>query len=44
MNRKQTYVAPAISFFAIEEQALLAASGINVGTSDPVDGGEIEFE
>ena len=33
MNKKQTYVAPAISFFAIEEQPLLAATGINVGTS-----------
>lgn len=44
MNKKQTYVAPVISFFAIEEQPLLAATGINIGTSDPVDGGEIEFE
>ena len=26
MNKKQTYVAPAISFFAIEEQPLLAAN------------------
>ena len=44
MNRKKTYLAPAISFFAIEEQPLLAATGINVGTSDPVEGSEIEFE
>lgn len=44
MSKKQTYLAPAISFFAIEEQPQLAATGINVGTSDPVDGGEIEFE
>ena len=44
MNKKAFYVAPAISFFAIEEQPLLAATGINIGTSDPVDGGEIEFE
>jgi hypothetical protein len=44
MNKKQTYVAPTISFYAFEEQPLLAATGINVGTSDPVEGSEIEFE
>ena len=44
MSKKQTYLAPTISFYAFEEQPLLAATGINVGTSDPVDGGEIEFE
>lgn len=44
MSKKQTYLAPTISIFAIEEQALLAATGINVGTSDPVEGSEIEFE
>ena len=44
MNKKQIYIAPTISFYAFEEQPLLAATGINVGTSDPVEGSEIEFE
>ena len=44
MNKKAFYVAPTIRFYAFEEQPLLAATGINVGTSDPVEGSEIEFE
>ncbi len=44
MNKKTFYVAPTIRFYAFEEQPLLAATGINVGTSDPVEGSEIEFE
>ena len=43
MNKKQTYVAPAISFFCNwGTTSISCKQESNIGTSDPVDGGEIE--